>query len=130
MKPRSIPEGEQRDFQPVKTEKGVPGGDQQNSSRFDSLSTARERPKIALAKRSVPLELPPFEPQKPFNLAEDMKRSQERLEDKKKKEREQADKRMRALEDAFASDDEDDAQSSDSDWGEEEALYKGESEEE
>ena len=130
LKPLSIPEGEQRDFLPVKTEKGVPGEGEQQNSRFDSLATSRERPKIALAKRTVPLELPPFEPQKAFDLAEDMKRTQERLEEKRRKEREMANRKKKALENAFASDDEEAGQSSDSEWGEEEPLYNGDSDEE
>lgn len=130
LKPRFIPEGEQRDFQPVKTDKDMLSEEEQISSRFDSLSSNRERPKLELAKRTVPLELPPFQTQQAFNLAEDMKRSQERAEEKKRKDREAAARQTKALEDAFASDDENEGQGSDEEWHEALPVYTGSDSEE
>eukprot|EP00980_Cylindrotheca_fusiformis_P028984 scaffold22688_cov172-Cylindrotheca_fusiformis.AAC.2 len=129
LKPRSIPPGEQKDFQPVKTEKDVSLGEQLNT-RFDSLSSDRERPKLELAKRTIPLELPPFEQQQAFNLAEDMKRSKEKAEERKRKEQEAAARKMKALEAAFASDEENEDHDSEEEWQEEAPLYAGSDSEE
>jgi uncharacterized damage-inducible protein DinB len=59
-----------------------------------------------------------------------MKRSQEKAEEKKKKVHESAARKMKALEDAFASDDEDQGQDSDDEWQEAEPIYVGSDSEE
>jgi hypothetical protein len=102
-----------------------------SSSRFSSLADGRERPKLQLAKRSIPLELPPFEPQKGVNIAEELERQRQREAARLLKEKELEEKRQRALEAAFASDDEDndvhtrDLEDDDSEWEEKEPEYQG-----
>jgi hypothetical protein len=111
--------------------------DPQPSTRFVSL-LGRERQKLDLAKRTVPLELPPFQPEKEsFNIAEDIQARQVRLQEKGRKDREVSEKKRRALEDVFASDSEDDGgfgrsgggNDDDSDWEEPKPLYTGSDEE-
>jgi hypothetical protein len=112
------------------------------NSRFDGL-LEKERPKLELAPRTVPLELPPFELQQQkeaaaaYDAAEDLKRQQERLEEKRRRKREAEERKKRLLEQVFASDDEEDGSKSgeainDSDsWGDEpEALFTGSDDEE
>ncbi|KAL3910431.1 MAG: hypothetical protein SGILL_007692, partial [Bacillariaceae sp.] len=109
------------------------------NSRVDAF-VGKERPKLELAARSVPLELPPFEEQKEdeaasaYDAAEDLRRQQARLEEKRQKQREAELKKKQALEDAFASDDESDSDAKpaaraatfDDEWGEEpQPLYDG-----
>ena len=101
----------------------------------------KERPQLKLLKRSVPLELPPFEEQLQLEamtalaLDEDLRRRQVRLEEKRRREREFEQKKKQVLEDAFASDDESDGKragssDSDSEWGDDqEPLYIGSDEE-
>ena len=112
------------------------------NSRSDGLIMDKERPKMKLLKRSVPLELPPFEEQlqqeamTALALDEDLRRRQVRLEEKRRREREFELKKKQVLEDAFASDDESDGKraagssDSDSEWGDDqEPLYIGSDEE-
>lgn len=112
------------------------------NSRSDGLIMDKERPKMKLLKRSVPLELPPFEEQlqqeamTALALDEDIRRRQVRLEEKRRREREIELKKKQVLEDAFASDDESDrkraagSSDSDSEWGDDqEPLYIGSDEE-
>eukprot|EP00537_Pseudo-nitzschia_pungens_P012774 CAMPEP_0172382354 /NCGR_PEP_ID=MMETSP1061-20121228/302_1 /TAXON_ID=37318 /ORGANISM="Pseudo-nitzschia pungens, Strain cf. pungens" /LENGTH=1111 /DNA_ID=CAMNT_0013110199 /DNA_START=291 /DNA_END=3626 /DNA_ORIENTATION=- len=114
------------------------------NSRSDALRD-KERPKMTLLPRSVPLELPPFEEQRKeqqeatLNIDEDLRKRRVLMEEKRQRERELEQKKRRALEDAFASDeDEDEAgrktaggSDDDSDWGDDqEALYNGSDEEE
>ena len=106
------------------------------NSRSDALMD-KERPQLKLLPRSVPRELPPFEEQLQqeaatgLDLDEDLRRRQVRLEEKRRRDREIEEKKKKALEDAFASDDEKDVQAAgvsddDSEWGDEqEALYVG-----
>lgn len=104
------------------------------NSRAESFD--RERPKLQLQKRSVPAELPPFQPpQNAFNLSEQMERSKQRMAEKARKEQEEMARKQRALELAFASDDEEEEVCGgcryDSDeWEEQEAEYSGSSDEE
>ena len=112
------------------------------SQRWEGLgktsSPPRERPKLELQKRTLPLELPPFEPPTTATLdyfnSEERKLRQERMEEKARKEREQVEAKRRALQDAFASDDEDDNNGKtgsngddDSEWTQEEEQYESDS---
>jgi len=119
---------------------------------FEAASTAtmnsrsevlmdKQRPQLKLLPRTVPLELPPMEEHSTtnsLNLEEDMRMTQVRLEEKRRKEREIELRKKQALEDAFCSDDESEsvgnkaAGFSDSDWEDEdqEALFDGSDEEE
>lgn len=103
------------------------------NSRFDALaSEPKERPKLELAKRTVPLELPPFEPPKDYNLADEMKKSEERLKEKQKKEREAAERHQKALAAAFASDseeEEEEREDSEDEWQETAPVFDGEDDE-
>ena len=110
------------------------------SSRVDAF-LGQERPKLDLAPRTVPLELPPFEQQQKeeaaavYDAAEDLKRQEARLEERRRKQQEADLKKQRALESAFASDSEEEMEDSkpaaftsgvDDDWGDEQApLYDG-----
>ena len=80
---------------------------------------------MELAKRTVPLELPPFQPPTGYSVSEDMKKRQARQEEKARAERKLAQQKQRALEDAFASSDEEDqASHCSSEWGDEQQpLY-------
>mmetsp|Transcript_6743 Transcript_6743/g.13319 ORF Transcript_6743/g.13319 Transcript_6743/m.13319 type:complete len:1008 (-) Transcript_6743:267-3290(-) len=111
------------------------------NSRSDALRD-KDRPKMNLIPRSVPLELPPFEEQlkeqqePTLNLEEDLRKRQVLLEEKRQREREIEQRRTRVLEQAFASDDEDernnmgDSSDNDSEWeDDQEALYDGGDEE-
>jgi len=120
LMPRSLPQGQQKqESNPPSSEEGAQVG----NSRFGSLLSNRERPKLELIKRTVPLELPPFQPAKAYSIADDMQQRQIRLEEKARKERQAAEQKRKALEDAFASDDEDDGRSSESEWEEAKPLY-------
>ncbi|CAJ1936481.1 unnamed protein product [Cylindrotheca closterium] len=100
------------------------------NSRFDALSSEpKERTKLDLAKRSVPLELAPFEPQKEYSLADDLKKSEERLKEKKQKAREAAKRHQKALAAAFASDSEDEREDSEDEWQETAPVFVGEEDE-
>ncbi|KAL3937578.1 MAG: hypothetical protein SGBAC_007336 [Bacillariaceae sp.] len=104
--------------------------DAPQNSRFDGLSSEpKERPKLGLAKRTVPLELPPFEPQLAYSLAVDMKKTKERLKDKKQKEREAAERQKKALAAVFASDSEDEGENSSQEWQETAPVFTGEDDE-
>ena len=102
------------------------------TGRFSGLADGRERPKLELQKRTVPLELPPFEAQQQtgsFDASEELERQKQRLEAKARRDREEAERHQQALEAAFASDDERERGGpksdgdSDSDWEEQEAVY-------
>jgi R3H domain len=96
-------------------------GEAATNTRFDVLLTTssmeakRERPKLDLQKRSLPLELPPFDPMTAaaadsagsFDIQEELKRTKERAAEKAARERLAAEQKRLALEAAFASDDED-----------------------
>lgn len=109
---------------------GAPTRTQANdetTSRFGALAEGRDRPKLELQPRTLPLELPPFQAESRYNVSEDLERSKLRKEEKDRKEREEAAHRQRVLESAFASDDE----AEDSSWGdEEEEEYDSVNEEE
>ena len=106
----------------------IPGGTVQNS-RSDALID-KERPQLDLLPRSVPLELPPLEQQTTaaYDAEEDLRKRQARTEERRLKQRKIEEKKKQVLEEAFASDDEDDVKARisdcDSEWGDEqEALY-------
>jgi hypothetical protein len=96
-----------------------------NHNRFDSLTDGRERPKLQLQKRTLPLDTPA---QNVFDI-NDGKHEQQMVRQmmKQHKEKERNEKKQRALEAAFASDDEHD---SDSEWVEQVAIYHSSSEDE
>ena len=103
--------------------------DHQPADRFSQLHTEAERPKLNLAQRSIPRELPVFhgqQVQKGLNLAETrerMERKRRELVEKKRKEEEKAKNILAA---AFASSDEESVGGDDSsDWGEEAAVFEG-----
>lgn len=104
--------------------------DAPQNGRFDALSSEpKERPKLELAKRTVPLELPPFESQKDYDLADEMKKTEERQIEKKKKKLEAAQRHRKALEAAFASDSEGEGENSDGEWQEAAPVFNGEDDE-
>jgi len=86
------------------------------NSRSGELFTGRERPKLELAPRTLPTELPPME-KTCYSLSEERERQQrkrqEQLQETKKKET----LKRQMLESAFASDDDESIKSHDSaDW--------------
>lgn len=130
---RSFAAGEQPDSRPTPALIGA--GDLDPSiSRFGTLLNERERPKIELAKRTVPLELPPFEPpEKGFDLEADILERRARQEERARRAKEAEEQKRRAIQDAFASDDEDAAgedSSEGSEWEEPEVVYQGSDDEE
>jgi R3H domain len=92
---------------------------------LEVLSDGRERPKLDLAKRTIPLELPAFQPKK------DDDEMVERLREKAKREKAKKEKMQQrakmVIESAFASDDDDDYKdhsfSSESEWEEQTPLF-------
>jgi hypothetical protein len=75
----------------------------QINSRSDELFTGRERPRLALAPRTLPVELPPME--KAYSLAEERERQKVMYEEKLRIERQEAERKRRILESVYASDD-------------------------
>ncbi len=94
------------------------------STRFDALFTGRERPKLALAPRTRPLELPPFQPPATAGSKALGEALQEKLAAKARKREEEQQTKKRIVEAEFASSDEE-ASASSSEWENEEALYSG-----
>jgi R3H domain len=92
------------------------------SGRFSSLHDGRERPKLELKKRTLPLSLPPLELSQ--NVVDTVSEAHDRQMDrnvaKSRKEQELAERKQRALQLAFASDDE---HNSESEWEEKVAVY-------
>jgi hypothetical protein len=74
-----------------------------NNSRVEGL--VRERPKLQLQQRSIPSELPPIEAKKEFDIAEELERQKIRAKKELEKTRSRKAREQRALEAAFASDD-------------------------
>jgi hypothetical protein len=107
--------------------------EQELSKRFSNLSAERERPKLALAPRTKPLELPPYEVPKTYSVAEERERQKIIMAEKARKEREAEHKKQNLLMQAFASSDEEGPGSggSSSEWEDEEAQVasSGDSEE-
>lgn len=64
-----------------------------------------ERPRLQLQERTLPLELPPFEAPIEVHDAQEVERLRQRAEEKARKELERKARELRALEAAFASDD-------------------------
>jgi len=142
LQPRSLSHGEQQDTteSSYKTTSFL-GGERYETDqsvviadRFAPLLEERTRPKIELAKRTIPLELPPFQPpttQANTSEAELLHRRL-RLAEIEKRKKETEERKRQVLEDAFASDDEeddeeksDDAASAGSDWDQPDATYQG-----
>lgn len=111
------------------------------NSRSDLLMD-KERTQLKLLPRTVPLELPSYEEKlqqeatAALDLDEDLRRRQVRLEEKRRRQREIEQKKKKALEDAFASDEEESDKEGaawsdgDSEWGgEQEAVFVGSDEE-
>lgn len=108
-------------------------GDLVPTSRFAALACETERPKLDLQKRTLPLEMPPFQPEeKGFNVSELSQKQRERMEEKSQKEREKSEQQRRLLAQAFASDDEGDGvmDVDDDSWQEPEAEYQSSNEDE
>lgn len=93
-----------------------------------------ERPKLDLKERTLPLELPPFQPPPLAAGAldeeseEQRRRRQAKIVEQKQKEQERKDRKQQILEAAFASDSEEESLGevdADSDWEEAEELYSG-----
>lgn len=101
--------------------------DAQLNSRSDVLFSGRERPKLDLAPRTLPVELPRME--KKYNLVEERERQKVLQEEKHRLELEEAERKRRILASVYASDDEEKSlKSHDSDeWDELEAedVYSG-----
>lgn len=136
LKPRSVPvteEGASAEGQEAENnaeaaaDSNTTGQDSQLNSRFDSLFTGRERPKLELAARTVPLELPAYQPPKQYDVAAERERQKAAAAEKARKEREAAEQKAKILAYAFASSDEESLASAggSSEWEEEEQLYSG-----
>jgi len=129
LQPRSLAPGEQKadTRPPMVTE--IRSDVDPTETRFGTLFIDRERPKMELAKRTVPLELPPFEPPgKGFDMEAELMERRARQEEKVRRAKAAQEQKRRAIEEAFASDDEEEAgddNSSASEWEEPEALYQG-----
>lgn len=93
------------------------------SSRFAVLG--RERPKLELQERTLPLEMPMQN--EDYDIKKDLANQRRRAEEKMHKEREKMQHKQRLLEAAFASDDEQSVLrvDDDSDWEEQSPLYTG-----
>jgi hypothetical protein len=104
----------------------------QLGTRFDALFADRERPKLELAPRTVPLELPPYQPTKVYDVAEERERQKSAIADKAQKEREAAERKAKILADAFASSDEELslASAGSSEWEDAEEQFAGSDSEE
>jgi hypothetical protein len=105
-------------------------------NRFAILAEGRERPTLELQKRTLPLELPPYDSSAAAGstattVAVDLNvvhlQQMERHQQKIRKEQEKALRKQRALQSAFASDDE--KSDSDSEWEEKVAAYHSSSDE-
>jgi hypothetical protein len=104
----------------------------QLGTRFDALFADRERPKLELAPRTVPLELPPYQPTKVYDVAEERERQKSAIADKAQKEREAAERKAKILAYAFASSDEEVslASAGSSEWEDAEEQFAGSDSEE
>lgn len=130
LKPRSVnPSSEERtasnNVSPQPRLVDSSGDETQSATgRFESLFTGRERPKLTLAPRTRPLELPPFQPPAlPTKLLGEA--LQEKMAAKARKEKAKHEKKKQILEAEFASSDEDADSDSSSEWEDEAPLYPG-----
>jgi hypothetical protein len=100
--------------------------DGKECSRFSALG--RERPKLELQERTLPLERPLQIEE--YDIKKDLANQRRRAEEKRQRELEQAQRKQRLLEAAFASDDEQSVGrvDDDSDWEEQAPLYTGDEE--
>mmetsp|Transcript_16774 Transcript_16774/g.27849 ORF Transcript_16774/g.27849 Transcript_16774/m.27849 type:complete len:844 (+) Transcript_16774:31-2562(+) len=106
--------------------------DAQINSRSDELFSGRERPKLNLVSRTLPVELAPIE--KSFTLTEERERQKVVRAEQIRAQKLEVENKRRILESAFASDDEEQSlKSHDSaewdDINEQDALYSGSDEE-
>merc|ERR1712226_168629 len=76
----------------------------EKNARSDELFAGRERPRLELAPRTLPTELPPVE--KVYSLAEEREMQLKLREEEEKMRAEKERSKRQALESAFASDDE------------------------
>jgi len=129
LKPRSVPPEEVIVLSDSEAGEVAAKADEeaQLNSRFDSLFTGRERPKLELAARTVPLELPPYQPAKAYDVMAERERQRAERAAKARKEREEAERKARLLAYAFASSDEESLASAggSSEWEEAEEQYSG-----
>merc|ERR1719330_527867 len=110
--------------------KGLAGTEPEPAARFAPLVTSgRERTRLNLNPRTIPLELPKYEQQQ-RNEASELKESVRlaRLA-REEKRREMEEKEKKVLASAFASDDDEEEDDSDSDWDVGEAVCTGDDEE-
>ena len=113
------------------------GSDRQPAERFSSLLAERpERPKLSLAPRTKPLDLPAYQPdqKKSYDIAKARERMEREKKEKLEKQRKEKEKAQNILASAFASDSSDDDSAANSnassDWGEDqEAVFDGSDEE-
>ncbi|GAX25066.1 hypothetical protein FisN_10Lh262 [Fistulifera solaris] len=100
--------------------------DGKEGSRF--LASGRERPKLELQERTLPLDRPLQIEE--YDIKKDLANQRRRAEEKRQRELEQAQRKQRLLEAAFASDDEQSVGrvDDDSDWEEQAPLYTGDEE--
>jgi hypothetical protein len=78
--------------------------DPQDNERVAGL--LRERPKLQLQQRTLPVDNQPVETISGLNTPEELGRQQRRAEERARKEKERKDREQRVLQSAFASDDE------------------------
>lgn len=139
LMPRTLTPGQQKSE--TNAQVNEDGGEEFAASRFVSLLAERERPKITLAKRTVPLELPPFQPPTTeITSAAEIQLRRARVAEKERRQKEAEERKRLAMEAVFASDDEggdhgDDGKAVDtastwSDWDEPEPVYRGSDSEE
>ena len=135
LKPRSVPSQESRrdGLETLETKVEDEAAVQLNT-RFDALFTGRERPKLELAPRTVPLELLPYKPSKVYNVTEERERERQQsaMAVKAQKEREEAEQKAKILAYAFASSDEEQslASAGSSEWEEAKEQFSGSDSEE
>jgi hypothetical protein len=102
------------------------------NSRVETLVLQRERPKLQLAQRSLPLELPPYVPPQKYDVSEELQRRRERMQVQAQKEQDRIRQQQAVLEAAFASDEDSVGSNggSESEWEEQEAQYVASGDEE
>ncbi len=134
LKPRTVPSDEEGVPEELEEETAtsLPDNDAQLNNRFGSLFTGRERPKLQLAARTIPAELPPYQKPKEYDVLAVRERQQAAVAEKARKEREESERKAKILADAFASSDEESLATAggSSEWEEAEEQYSGSSDSE